>query len=102
MFAEFTAAALRFDNRLITAGPEEIFFPNGLKQPAAFHHGTRILMDAGKHQRAALLAQAFMQTMYGFDAGCIDQRNAAHREDQSVCVAQVPKYFIKLTGCRKE
>ena len=74
---ELTPALLGFDDGLV-AGPEEIFLADDFDQPAPIHHIVGVLVDSGKHQRAALLVEAFMQTMNGFDASRIDQRHAAH------------------------
>ena len=76
---------LRLDDGLVT-GPEEVMFPNGFDQPAAFHHVAGVIVDTGEHQRAALFVQTLVQAVNGFDTCCIDQRYATHRQDQRVCI----------------
>ena len=68
--AELTSPLLCFDNSLV-AGPKEIFLADGLYQPAAFHHGARVIVNACEHERAALFVQPFVQTVDSFDTRCI-------------------------------
>ena len=96
--AEFTTAPLGLDDGLV-AGPEEIFLPDQSNKPAAFHHGARIFMDTGKHQRAALFVDPFIEAVDHFQPGRVDQRHAAHGQDQGMSVAQAGKCFIEL-ACR--
>src|SRR5689334_18882499 len=74
---KLTPASLCLNDSLV-AGPKEVFFTNHLYQVSTFEHLTRIIVDSGKHERAALLMESFMQAMNHFDASCVDQRDAAH------------------------
>ena len=57
--AELTTPPLRFDNGLI-ARPEEVPLADDFQQSAAFHHLFCIVMQTGKHERAALFVEPLM------------------------------------------
>ena len=70
--AKLTSAFLSFDNSLV-AGPKEIFLTDDLYEVGALQHLTGILVDSGKHERATLFMESFMQAMDGFEPSGVNE-----------------------------
>src|SRR5688500_18859075 len=98
---KLTTTPLCLEDRLI-AGPKEALIPNRLHQASAFHHCAGIVMQPREHECAALLMQAFLQTVDGLHSGCIEERYATHREDQGMGLSEVCERLIELTNRCKE